>query len=59
MNAESALNSLAKALHVARRALQPSLPRRQDSAYLHLADGMLVLNTERVIVDADEFEQLC
>ena len=58
VNAESALNSLAKALHVARRALQPGLPRRQDSAYLRLADGMLVLNTERVIVDADEFEQL-
>ena len=58
VNAESALNSLGKALHVARRALQPALPRRQDSAYLRLADGMLVLNTERVGVDADEFEQL-
>ena len=43
VNAESALNSLGKALHVARRALQPGLPRRQDSAYLRLADGMLVL----------------
>jgi hypothetical protein len=39
VNAESAHNSLGKALHVARRALQPSLPRRQDSAYLRLADG--------------------
>jgi DNA-binding SARP family transcriptional activator len=58
VNAESALNSLGKALHVARRALQPALPRRQDSAYLRLAEGMLVLNTERVGVDADEFEQL-
>jgi DNA-binding SARP family transcriptional activator len=58
VNAESALNSLGKALHVARRALQPALLRRQDSAYLRLADGMLVLNTERVGVDADEFEQL-
>jgi DNA-binding SARP family transcriptional activator len=58
VNAESALNSLGKALHVARRALQPGLPRRQDSAYLRLADGMLVLNAERVVVDADEFEQL-
>jgi DNA-binding SARP family transcriptional activator len=58
VNAESALNSLGKALHVARRALQPGLTRRQDSAYLLLADGMLVLNTERVGVDADEFEQL-
>ena len=58
VNAESALNSLGKALHVARRALQPGLPRRQDSAYLRLADGMLVLSTEHVVVDADEFEQL-
>ena len=58
VSAESALNSLGKALHAARRALQPGLPRRQDSAYLRLADGMLVLDTERVVVDADEFEQL-
>jgi DNA-binding SARP family transcriptional activator len=58
VNAESALNSLGKALHVARHALQPGLLRRQDSAYLRLADSMLVLNAERVVVDADEFEQL-
>lgn len=58
VNAESALNSLGKALHVARRALQPGLPRRQDSAYLRLADGMLVLDTEHATVDTDEFEQL-
>ena len=58
VNAESALNSLGKALHVARRALQPSLPRRQDSAYLRLADGMLVLSTDHAVVDTDQFEQL-
>jgi DNA-binding SARP family transcriptional activator len=58
VNAESALNSLGKAVHVARRALQPALLRRQDSAYLRLTDGMLALNTERVGVDADEFERL-
>jgi DNA-binding SARP family transcriptional activator len=58
VNAESALNSLGKALHVARRALQPGLPRRQDSAYLRLADGMLVLSTDHAIVDTDQFEQL-
>jgi DNA-binding SARP family transcriptional activator len=58
VNAESALNSLGKALHAARHALQPGLPRRQDSAYLRLTDGMLVLDTEHAIVDADEFEQL-
>ena len=58
VNAESALNSLGKALHAARRALQPSLPRRQDSAYLRLADGMLVLSTDHAVVDTDQFEQL-
>ena len=58
VDAESALNSFGKALHVARRALEPKLPRRQDSAYLRLADAMLVLNTEHVVVDIDEFEQL-
>lgn len=58
VDAESALNSLAKALHAARRALEPKLARRQDSAYLRLTDGMLVLNTHRVAVDTDEFEQL-
>jgi DNA-binding SARP family transcriptional activator len=55
---DSALNSLGKALHAARRALEPELPRRQDSAYIRLSDAMLVLNTERVVVDADRFEQL-
>jgi DNA-binding SARP family transcriptional activator len=58
VDAESALNSFGKALHVARRALEPKLPRRQDSAYLRLADGMVVLNTEHVAVDTDEFEKL-
>ena len=42
-DAESALNSFGKALHAARRALEPELPRRQDSAYLRLADAMLDL----------------
>ena len=55
---ESALNSFGKALYAARHALQPELPRREDSAYLRLADGMLVLSGEHVVVDTDRFEQL-
>jgi DNA-binding SARP family transcriptional activator len=55
---ESALNSFGKALHAARRALEPELPRRKDSAYLRLADAILVLNAEHVVVDADQFERL-
>ena len=58
VDTESALNSFGKALHAARRALQPALPRRQDSAYLGLADAILVLNTANVVVDMDQFEQL-
>jgi DNA-binding SARP family transcriptional activator len=58
VDTESALNSFGKALHAARRALEPGLPRRQDSAYLRLVDAMLVLNTEHVVIDADRFEQL-
>jgi DNA-binding SARP family transcriptional activator len=55
---ESALNSFGKALHAARRVLEPDLPPRQDSAYLRLADSMLVLNSACVVVDADVFERL-
>src|SRR6266700_2734409 len=57
-DAESALNSFGKALHAARRALEPELPRRQDSSYLGLADAVLTLNTDHVVVDMDQFEQL-
>lgn len=57
-DAESALNSFGKALHAARRVLEPGLPRRQDSSYLRLADAMLVLNVEHVVVDTDLFEHL-
>ena len=32
VDAESALNSFGKALHAARRALEPELPRRRESA---------------------------
>ncbi len=55
---ESALNSLGKALHAARHAFEPDLPRRMDSAYLRLTDAMLTLDTEHVVIDADRFEQL-
>jgi len=58
VDVDSALNSFGKALHAARHVLEPELLRRQDSAYLHLADAMLVLNTDHVLVDADQFEQL-
>jgi DNA-binding SARP family transcriptional activator len=55
---ESALNRFGKALHAARRALEPELPPRGASAYLRMTDSMLALNTDNVAIDADHFQQL-
>ena len=54
----SALNSFGKALHAARRALEPELLPRESSAYLTLTDAMVALDTQRVWIDADHFERL-
>jgi DNA-binding SARP family transcriptional activator len=54
---DSALNSFGKTLHAARRAFQPRLLPRERSPYLHMADSMVGLNDEYVLVDADHFEQ--
>lgn len=53
----SALNSLGKTLHAARRALEPELSPRQCSAYLRQTDAMLALDAEHVTVDVDRFER--
>jgi DNA-binding SARP family transcriptional activator len=55
---ESALNSFGKALHAARRALEPALLPRESSAYLRLTDSMVALDTEHIWVDADHFQRL-
>jgi DNA-binding SARP family transcriptional activator len=55
---ESALNSFGKALHAARRALEPELLPRESSGYLPLTDSMVALDAERVWIDADHFERL-
>jgi DNA-binding SARP family transcriptional activator len=55
---ESALNSFGKALYAARRAFEPELLPRQSSAYLRLTDSMLALNTDNVVIDADDFQRL-
>lgn len=55
---DSGLNSFGKALHAARRALEPDLPPRGSSAYLRLTDSMLILDPRHVDVDADRFERL-
>lgn len=55
---DSALNSLAKALHALRHALEPELPPRGDSAYVRTRDSMVSLAMERVSIDADRFQRL-
>jgi DNA-binding SARP family transcriptional activator len=55
---ESALNSFAKTLHAARRALEPELLPRGSSAYLRLTDAMVALDTAHVTIDADHFQSL-
>jgi DNA-binding SARP family transcriptional activator len=54
----SALNSLGKALHAVRHALEPELPPRGDSAYVRSRDSMVSLAMEHVSIDADRFQQL-
>ena len=58
VNTESALNSFGKAVHAARHAFEPDLPRRHCSTYLRLEDSMLALDMEHVAIDADQFEQV-
>jgi DNA-binding SARP family transcriptional activator len=55
---ESALNSFGKALHAARRALEPELLPRESSSYLRMTDSMVALETEHVWIDVDHFEQV-
>ena len=55
---DSARNSLAKALHAARRAVEPERPAREDSSYLIVRDDLVSLDPDHVLVDADEFQRL-
>jgi O-antigen/teichoic acid export membrane protein/DNA-binding SARP family transcriptional activator len=55
---ESAANSLSKALHVARRALEPGLEARGGSTYIHLRDDVLSFAPHLVQVDVDRFRFL-
>jgi DNA-binding SARP family transcriptional activator len=54
----SAINSFAKALHAARRALEPEREPRQSSAYLHFKDDVFALDSKSVSIDADVFQKL-
>ena len=58
LDLEPALNSFGKALHAARRALEPELLPRSSSRYLRLSDSMLSLDPEWVVIDSDRFQGL-
>jgi DNA-binding SARP family transcriptional activator len=55
---DSALNSLAKAVHAVRRALEPQRPPRGGSAYLLTRDAMVSFAMDNVSIDADSFQRL-
>jgi DNA-binding SARP family transcriptional activator len=55
---DSSRNSLAKALHAARRALEPERAARDGFCYLRARDDMISLGSDHVVVDVDEFQRL-
>jgi DNA-binding SARP family transcriptional activator len=55
---EAATNNLHKALHVARRVLEPALPRNGNSAYLQLQHDFVSLTLPAASwIDVDAFEE--
>jgi DNA-binding SARP family transcriptional activator/Flp pilus assembly protein TadD len=48
--------SFRRALHLARHALEPNLPRRASSRFLVVRDGLVSLDLETCLVDADFFD---
>jgi DNA-binding SARP family transcriptional activator len=56
LSPQSALGSLRKATTLARQALEPDLPPRAPSSFLHVTDGVLSLDSVTVRVDADWFQ---
>ena len=58
---ETAVNNLNKAIHGARRALEPELKKGSDSRYILTPKKQIILNCSTdvsLFVDADEFERL-
>src|SRR5262245_13959185 len=54
---EAAANSLHKAIHFARHALEPELPTGAHSGFIHVQDQQVLLRaTQRLWIDVDEFE---
>jgi len=54
----AAENAFRKALHHARHGLEPELPAKAASSYLHQSNSVVTLDAERIWVDADQFQVL-
>lgn len=58
LDPSSAANNLHKTIHQARRALEPGLPAREASRFLHIHDQQVSLRAPAELwIDADIFEQ--
>jgi len=59
LDSEQSLNNFHKALHAARRALEPELRAGTSSRFLQMRDQLLLLqSTDEISVDVAEFEAL-
>ena len=57
LDAQDAANNLHKALHIARRILEPALPPRRASAFLHLRHDVLLLEAPGDLwIDVEAFQ---
>ncbi|GEM_PF-604498 len=57
LSPDAGYGSLRKALHLARRALEPESAGSRDSGLLRFSGGIITLDTDRVGIDADCFDQ--
>jgi DNA-binding SARP family transcriptional activator/TolB-like protein len=57
-DSEQGLNNLHKAVHAARRALEPGLSAGGSSRFLQMRDQLLMLRSDEISVDVSEFEVL-
>lgn len=56
---ETALNSLNKAIHAARRALEPNLVKGSDSRFILTSKNQIILDSPGSLrIDLDEFERI-
>ena len=56
---EAALRNFKVTLHRLRKTLEPDLVRHSRSAYIHLKDNLISLDSDRCRVDAQRFLQHC